>query len=52
VGGVPRYCDFVAAILEPKHPDHDEMLQSCGGRFDPYKFDIDSVNAQLRCVKI
>jgi Plasmid pRiA4b ORF-3-like protein len=52
VGGVPGYCDFVAAILDPKHPDHDEMLQWCGGRFDPYNFDIDSVNTELKRVKI
>jgi len=52
VGGVPGYCDFVAAILDPKHPDHEELLQWCGGRFDPHQFDIDSVNAQLKRIKI
>ena len=52
VGGVPGYCDFVAAVLDPKHPEHDELLQWYGGPFDPYRFDIDSVNAQLKRAKL
>lgn len=52
LGGVSRYCDFVGATLEPKRSDHAEMLHGCGGRFDAYSFDIDSVNAQLERVNI
>lgn len=52
LGGVPRYCDFVAAVLNPKHPEHEELLQWCGGRFDPFAFDINQVNAQLKRIKI
>ncbi len=52
VGGVPGYADFVAAVLDPTHPEHDAMLEWCGGSFDPHAFDIDQVNAQLKRIKI
>lgn len=52
VGGVPGYCDFVAAVLDPKHPEHRELLQWYGAPFDPYRFDIDAVNAQLKRIRI
>jgi hypothetical protein len=52
VGGVSGYCDFVAAVLDPKHPEHDEMLEWCGGSFDPYAFDINQVNAQLKRIRL
>ena len=45
-------CDFVAAVLDPKHPEHHELLQWYGGPFDPYRFDIDNVNAQLKRIKL
>jgi hypothetical protein len=52
VGGVPGYCDFVAAVLDPEHPEHNELLRWYGGPFDPYRFGIDSVNAQLKRIKL
>ncbi|HEY5162818.1 MAG TPA: plasmid pRiA4b ORF-3 family protein [Terriglobales bacterium] len=52
VGGVPGYCDFVAAVLDPKHPEHRELLQWYGGHFDPYLFDIDRINTQLKRIRI
>jgi hypothetical protein len=52
VGGIPGYCDFVAAVLDPKHPEHNERLQWYGGPFDPYRFDINGVNAQLKRIKL
>lgn len=52
VGGVPGYCDFVVAVLDQKHPEHDELLEWHGGSFDPHAFDINQVNAQLKRIKI
>ena len=52
VGGVPGYCDFVAAVLDPKHPEHSELLHWYGAPFDPYHFDIDAINAQLKRIRI
>ncbi|CAG0983952.1 hypothetical protein ANRL3_02317 [Anaerolineae bacterium] len=47
VGGVWGYADFVKAIRNPRHPEHDEMLEWVGGKFDPEKFDLDGVNGML-----
>jgi hypothetical protein len=47
VGGVWGYADFVKAILNPRHPEHAEMLAWVGGAFDPDKFDLPGVNGML-----
>jgi hypothetical protein len=52
VGGPAGYCAFVEAILDPHHPEHDEMLDWCAGRFDPFAFDIETVNRQLKRIKL
>jgi hypothetical protein len=38
VGGVWGYADFVAAITDPEHEEHDELLEWAGGKFDPEAF--------------
>ncbi len=48
VGGVWRYQDFLEAISDPRHPEHDERLEWTGGAFDPEGFDIAAVNRALR----
>jgi hypothetical protein len=48
VGGVWGYADFVKAIRNPRHPEHDEMLEWVGGKFDPEKFDLRGVNGMLQ----
>jgi hypothetical protein len=35
VGGVWGYADFVEAIQNPDHEDHEGMLEWAGGSFDP-----------------
>ena len=35
VGGPPGYAEFLAAIADPAHEDHDHMLTWYGGAFDP-----------------
>lgn len=50
-GGVWGYGDFLEAIQNPDHPEHDEMLEWVGGSFDPEAFDLDEVNRTLRRVK-
>lgn len=47
VGGVWGYVEFLAAIGDPKHPEHETMLEWIGGEFDPERFDIDEVNQRL-----
>ncbi len=47
-GGVWGYVDFLKAVQNPRHKEHDEMLEWVGGEFDPEAFDADNVNKQLR----
>ena len=47
-GGVWGYADFLEAIADPDHPEHDELLEWVGGEFDPAAFDVDEVNVELR----
>jgi hypothetical protein len=39
VGGTWGYADFVEAIQNEDHEQHEEMLEWVGGRFDPEAFD-------------
>ena len=48
IGGPPGYEEFLKAIADPKHEEHDEMLAWVGGAFDPEGFDINCVNRDLR----
>jgi hypothetical protein len=34
-------------VLNPKHKEHDEMLEWVGGEFDPEDFDVKAVNREL-----
>ena len=43
-GGIWGYEDFLEAIRDPKHEDHDEMLEWAGGEFDPEAFDLKAAN--------
>ena len=38
-GGGGGYENLLAVISDPRHEDHESMLQWLGGRFDPEKFD-------------
>jgi hypothetical protein len=48
VGGVWGYDEFLEAIADPDHPEHEDWLDWIGGEFDPEAFDLDEVNAALR----
>lgn len=52
VGGPPGYAEFLEAIRDPTHEEHDAMLQWCGGAFDPTAFDLNDINATLRQSKL
>ena len=47
VGGVWGYADFLEAIKDPKHPEHEDFLEWIGDDFDPEYFDVDEVNEVL-----
>jgi Plasmid pRiA4b ORF-3-like protein len=47
-GGVGGYGEFLKAIRDPVHPEHESMLEWIGGSFDPEAFDVDKINRQLK----
>jgi Plasmid pRiA4b ORF-3-like protein len=46
-GGVWGYADFLEAIKDPQHPEHDELLEWVGEEFDPEAFDLVGLNEAL-----
>src|SRR5579883_306838 len=48
VGGVHGYENFLAAIANPEHEDHEEMLEWGGDDFDAEAFDLERVNRTLK----
>ncbi|MCG6969283.1 MAG: plasmid pRiA4b ORF-3 family protein [Gammaproteobacteria bacterium] len=48
VGGIPGYEMFLETISDPSHPEYEELLEWCGGEFDPEHFDLAQTNDLLR----
>ena len=48
VGGVWAYENFLEAIRDPDHREHQEYLAWVGGEFDPDAFNLEEVNTRLR----
>lgn len=46
-GGPWGYAEFLEAIRDPKHEEHDSMLEWIGGAFDPEAFDLAALNKSL-----
>jgi hypothetical protein len=46
-GGVWGFNDFLAAIADPDHPEHENLKEWSGGDYDPDAFDLDEVNQML-----
>lgn len=44
--------EFLEAINDPSHEEHHQMLEWCGGSFDPDAFDLDAVNQRLSEIKL
>jgi hypothetical protein len=47
VGGPWGYADFLDAIRDPEHPEHNSYLEWIGGEFDPEAFEPDEMNDAL-----
>jgi hypothetical protein len=53
IGGAPGYEDFLAALADPNHPEHEAMSEWYGDDgFDPTAFDCEWVNQWLKQAKI
>lgn len=50
-GGVWGYADFLEAIGDPQHAEHQELLEWVGGEFDAEAFDLAEVNQQLKGIR-
>src|SRR5262249_5186188 len=50
-GGVGGYQDFLDAIRDPFHPEHDAMLEWIGGDFDHNWFEQAEVNDELARIR-
>ncbi len=46
-GGIWGYSDFVAAMADPNHENHENVTEWFAGEFDPEAFDAEAVNKQL-----
>ena len=47
-GGVHGYANFLEAISDPEHEEHDEYLEWIGGEFNPEKFDVAEFENELK----
>lgn len=48
IGGVWGYEEFLKALADPKHPDHNDIVEELGEDFDSEYFDMEDVNLGLR----
>lgn len=51
VGGVGGYLEFLIALRDREHGDHDQMVTWIGGAFDPEGFDLNLTNRALRDIR-
>jgi hypothetical protein len=47
-GGAWGYADFLEAIGDPNHEEHNQMLEWVGGSFDPEHFDRNDFESNLK----
>ena len=52
VGGAPGYADFLRAIADPEHPEHDDMTAWIGRPFDPNAFNVQEAQDRLYEIKL
>ncbi len=48
IGGPYGYLEFLSIIADPKHPQHEEMLDWVEGSFDPTAFNLEQLQTELR----
>ncbi len=51
VGGSGGYANFLEAIADPNHEEHDDYLEWIGGSFDPAEFHLAGANALCQKVR-
>ncbi len=51
VGGVWGYSNFLEALQQTEHPEHEEYLEWIGDSFDPEAFALEDVNQELQHIR-
>ncbi len=51
-GGIWGFYELLETLQDPKHPQHKEMTEWLGRRFDPEAFDLDGTNSRLSRLRI
>ncbi len=51
VGGSYGYMEFLQAVRDPTHEQHEAMWRWWGGPFDPSGFDVNAANIAIRRLK-
>lgn len=46
-GGVGGYDHLLEVLANPKHPEHGELMEWCGGEIDPDFFDLEDTNEAM-----
>lgn len=50
VGGIWGFAEYLQALADPEHPEHEDRVEWGGGDYDPLEFDLEYVNARLRAL--
>jgi hypothetical protein len=51
IGGPPGYEDFLEAVSDPDHNEHDYYVDVYGDKIDPEWFDLGSINQDLELIR-
>lgn len=47
IGGLPGFEEFLGAMADPKHPEHDSVMTWYGRPFDPTDIDVPTITQRL-----
>lgn len=51
-GGLPGFENLKEALADPKHPEHDDMVEWYGDEFDAAEFSLAAINDDLKRIKV
>lgn len=51
VGGLGGYFEFIEAMKDPQHEEHENLMEWWGEAFDPRAFDLIQINKRLKQIK-